>query len=452
MAGLTPTMVDLTPFAVLRALASVDQLGVGGEAEAIVDIGASVTNIIVHQGGVPRFVRILLMGGGDVTEAVAERMGVPIEHAESVKQSMGLVAHAADGHPAGRVIETTASTFVDEVRGSLDYYMAQAGAARLRRLLITGGGSQLEGLAARLSSATRLPVEFGSPMSTLHIGKTGLSSEQLDLRRAARRRPGGTRHGGGLVTTQTTRRRYADAAPRQPAAAGDRRGPHPAAVPSGLPVARSSLAVRRRRRPVHARAQRRGRRTVRARRRDRQDRAAAPPSSATCQKQTVDQGHGGLGPGDARHRTGPADPLVALPAGHVRRPGRQLLVHHARLELGQRRSTGCRHAASPVGRPGADRQHHRRRARPSRTATSPTCCASLAKERGLSHPLFTSSAEDASPGGRHHDPAGHVLGPGLGGLHAEAAGERTGDHRRSRAHRCHAGSRSTPTSTTPAGH
>jgi type IV pilus assembly protein PilM len=178
-AGLTPMMVDLTPFAVLRALASVDQLGVGGEAEAIVDIGASVTNIVVHQGGVPRFVRILLMGGGDVTDAVAERMGVPIEHAESVKQSMGLGTNAAEGHPASRVIEATASSFVDEVRGSLDYYMAQAGAARLRRVLITGGGSRLDGLAARLATATRLPVEFGSPMSTLHIGKTGLSSEQL---------------------------------------------------------------------------------------------------------------------------------------------------------------------------------------------------------------------------------------------------------------------------------
>jgi type IV pilus assembly protein PilM len=178
-AGLQPSLVDLNSFAVLRSLVTPGS-GLGSlQAEALVDVGASVTNIVVHQGGVPRFVRILLMGGGDVTDAVAERMGVPIEHAESVKQSMGLVAHAADGHPAGRVIDTTASTFVDEVRGSLDYYMAQTGAARLRRLIITGGGSQLEGLAERLSTATRLPVEFGSPMSTLHIGKTGLSSEQL---------------------------------------------------------------------------------------------------------------------------------------------------------------------------------------------------------------------------------------------------------------------------------
>ncbi|MDQ3485910.1 MAG: type IV pilus assembly protein PilM, partial [Actinomycetota bacterium] len=91
-AGLQPTMVDLTPFAVLRSLVAADS-GFGSvHAEALVDIGASVTNIIVHQGGVPRFVRILLMGGGDITDAVAERLGVATEQAEAVKQTTGLAS------------------------------------------------------------------------------------------------------------------------------------------------------------------------------------------------------------------------------------------------------------------------------------------------------------------------------------------------------------------------
>jgi type IV pilus assembly protein PilM len=180
-AGLDPVMVDLTPFAVLRSLAAAEELGLASvPAEAVVDVGASVTNIVVHQGGVPRFVRILLMGGASVTEAVADRMGVPLEHAESVKQEMGMVGpEHLDAHPAGRVIDTTAAAFVEEVRGSLDYYLAQPNAARLRRILVTGGGSRLGGLAQRLSMATRLPVELATPMSVLKIGKTGLSPEQL---------------------------------------------------------------------------------------------------------------------------------------------------------------------------------------------------------------------------------------------------------------------------------
>jgi type IV pilus assembly protein PilM len=181
-AGLTPSSIDLTSFAVLRALAAVDDLGLGQGAEALVDVGASVTNIVVSQGGIPRFVRILLMGGADITETVADRMGVPIEQAEAIKQATALPLDPAyaGADPVVRVVEAAATSWVDEVRGSLDYYLAQTGATRLSRILLSGGGSQLRGLAGRLSMATRLPVEPGAPLAALHIGKTGLSDAQLD--------------------------------------------------------------------------------------------------------------------------------------------------------------------------------------------------------------------------------------------------------------------------------
>ena len=179
-AGLQPTMVDLTSFAVLRSQASCSP-GFSFESEALIDIGSSVTNIVVHQGGVPRFVRILLMGGGDITDAVAERLGVPPEQAESVKQTTGLalVAGNTEPHPANRAIESTGGAFVEEVRGSLDYYLAQPGATRIGRIVLSGGGSRLGGLVERLQAATRLPVDVARPMSVLNIGKTGLTMEQL---------------------------------------------------------------------------------------------------------------------------------------------------------------------------------------------------------------------------------------------------------------------------------
>lgn len=179
-AGLEPSMVDLTSFAILRSLHR-PRVVADADAEALIDVGANVTNIVVHQGGVPRFVRILLMGGGDITDALAERLGVPLEQAESVKQSTGLTAAlgSTDPHPAVRAIEQSGSAFVEEVRGSLDYYLAQPGAARIGQVVLSGGGSRLEGLAERLSFATRIPVEVARPMSSLKLGKTGLTDEQL---------------------------------------------------------------------------------------------------------------------------------------------------------------------------------------------------------------------------------------------------------------------------------
>ena len=186
-AGLTAVQVDLTPFAVLRSLAVVDNVGVASmnhEAEALVDVGSKVTNIVVHQNGVPRFVRVLLMGGDTVTEAVAERMGVPIDHAESMKHqgSMGPTPGVpTSDHPAARVIESSGQSFVDEIRGSLDYYLAQAGSVPLRRIVVSGGGARLSGLVQRLALATRLPAEMATPLSSVKVGKTGLTPEQLNF-------------------------------------------------------------------------------------------------------------------------------------------------------------------------------------------------------------------------------------------------------------------------------
>jgi len=117
-AGLKPVSVDLTSFAVIRALAQVDQVGMETKAQALVDIGARVTNIAVHQGGVPKFVRMLLMGGHDITDAVAERMGIPVDQAEAVKHSSGIPGSPAerDATPASRVIEQSSTAFVEEIR------------------------------------------------------------------------------------------------------------------------------------------------------------------------------------------------------------------------------------------------------------------------------------------------------------------------------------------------
>ena len=181
IAGLRPEAVDLTSFAVLRALGTPDGLGLASTAEALVEVGASVTNIVVHQGGVPRFVRILLMGGSDITETIADRMGIPFEQAEALKQSSSLPLDPASSgqHPVARVLEAAATTWVEEVRGSLDYYLAQPDSARLSRVVLSGGGGLLQGLDQRLSHAVRIPVHAAAPLSRLEIGRTRLSPEQL---------------------------------------------------------------------------------------------------------------------------------------------------------------------------------------------------------------------------------------------------------------------------------
>lgn len=178
-AGLQPMSVDLTPFALLRALNT--QAFDEPVSEALVDIGARVTNVVVHNGGEPRFVRILLTGGQDVTDALSERVGATLSAAEELKQQIGMIGDSGAVDAAIRAVQTTAESFIDEIRGSIDYYNASHGTDPVQRIVLSGGGSLLRGLADRLHEAVRIPVVGGDPLSALRIGRTGLSPEQLAL-------------------------------------------------------------------------------------------------------------------------------------------------------------------------------------------------------------------------------------------------------------------------------
>lgn len=177
-AGLRATSVDLSSFAVLRA---VGRPPAEVATEALIDIGSRVSNLVIHSGGVPRFVRVLLMGGQDVTDAIAERLGVPTSVAEAIKRGGDLDAPEDERELAGSAVDLMLEAFVDEIRSSIDYYSASNPAYRPERLVLSGGGSLLEGVAERLGDAVRLPVVAGDPLSPLHVGNTGLDPDQLGL-------------------------------------------------------------------------------------------------------------------------------------------------------------------------------------------------------------------------------------------------------------------------------
>lgn len=180
-AGLEPEAIDLAPLAALRAL--VEPIPPIGErtAEAIVDVGGGVTNLIVHEGGKPRLVRILPAGGNDITQALVTELKLTPEDAEARKISIGLSPEGATVEPGpATIIEQRARAFIDDIQRSLEYYQAQPDSARVARVIVTGGGSRLPRFAERLAHALRVPVEEGHPLSRVKVGNLGLTSEQLE--------------------------------------------------------------------------------------------------------------------------------------------------------------------------------------------------------------------------------------------------------------------------------
>jgi type IV pilus assembly protein PilM len=175
-AGLQPAAVDLTPFAVARAVSPVarGEHGVAG-SEAVVDIGAGVTNIIIHHNGEPQFVRILVVGGDEVTSALAEELGVTFEEAEAMKMDLGrgMSSNGADKALARRVDD-----LVREIQGSIDYYLSQEDSEPVSSVVVTGGGSLTPGLLQRLEATLGTHVRMATPLSEMNVSKSGLTHEQ----------------------------------------------------------------------------------------------------------------------------------------------------------------------------------------------------------------------------------------------------------------------------------
>ncbi len=175
-AGLRVDSVDLTPFAVLRSIGEARQGRAA--AEALVDVGAQVTTVIVHSGGLPRFVRILARGGDDVTDVVSEVMGVDAEDAEELKMDAVLDADSTD--EVSRAVAEGAQGLLDELVGSLEYYATTFPDQVVDRVVLCGGGALLSGFREQLSREADLPVHLGDPLEGMSTGKVGMDVVELD--------------------------------------------------------------------------------------------------------------------------------------------------------------------------------------------------------------------------------------------------------------------------------
>jgi type IV pilus assembly protein PilM len=156
--------VDLVPFAIVRSAGSNgDRLLQEDEEisdEAVVDIGAEVTSICIHSHGRPRFVRMLSWGGRSVTTAIGRSLGLSEPEAERMKRGQAADADKDSRERAAEITRQVVSSFADDLRSSLDFYRSQNPGARIGRVLLTGGGSKLDGLSEGVNE--RLAAEVGS--------------------------------------------------------------------------------------------------------------------------------------------------------------------------------------------------------------------------------------------------------------------------------------------------
>ena len=153
-AGRTPVVVDVDAFALQNAY-EVNYGFEPGVVVALLNAGASATNINILNGGQSVFTRDISLGGNAFTEAVQRELGLPYDLAEQLKK--GFDVEGATFEEARPVLKAMTDNILLEIEKTFDFFKATASNDRIDRIVLSGGASRAEGFADAL--ATRFGAE-----------------------------------------------------------------------------------------------------------------------------------------------------------------------------------------------------------------------------------------------------------------------------------------------------
>ncbi|MBI4230729.1 MAG: type IV pilus assembly protein PilM [Planctomycetes bacterium] len=166
--GFLPVVIDVDAFALGNAFALAREhllVPEGGRPEvcALVDVGATKTNINILEGVTSRFTREVYVAGQDVTASIVKTLSMSPEDAERWKcDPKDRLAEAAAG------VQGVAEDLGNEIKLSFDYFESQF-EREVQRVWVSGGGLRYPGLLESMEKLFGKPTQFWDPTEGLGV-------------------------------------------------------------------------------------------------------------------------------------------------------------------------------------------------------------------------------------------------------------------------------------------
>ena len=179
LAGKQPAIIDVDAFA-LQNCYDLNYDPQPNEVVALLNIGASTTNINILNGNRSVFTRDASFGGNQYTSLLQKELGLTFEHAEQVKRGMPLPEPVED-RDIIPILETVSDILALEIQKTMDFYRAtvEDGGVAVEKILVSGGGSKLAGLIDFLAKQFEMPVEIFDPFRKIKVDSRGFDPEYM---------------------------------------------------------------------------------------------------------------------------------------------------------------------------------------------------------------------------------------------------------------------------------
>ena len=177
-AGLKLAGIDLEALGLLRAFVEPGtERTAGGTSTVVVSIGHEASTLLVSGGGACEFTRVFDWGGSTLQEAIAQELDVHPAEAATILRHLSLSGNSRrvegiDEDARNRALEATRlrlTPFARELVSSLQFYQTQPESLGIGEIVITGGTSQLDGLAEALHQMIGVQVRVGNPLQRLTV-------------------------------------------------------------------------------------------------------------------------------------------------------------------------------------------------------------------------------------------------------------------------------------------
>ncbi len=172
--NLQPVIVDVDGF----ALENTYEYNYPKDANvALVDIGASKMNINIISQGISVVARDIVVGSRQLTEQIQSAFDLDFEEAEALK--LGHLPAEDKQEQIEEIFSSTCTQWVLEIKKAIDLYHANNSEELLTRLVLSGGGAKVAGLADFLRTETGLEVELFNPFENMTVNNKKIDSDYL---------------------------------------------------------------------------------------------------------------------------------------------------------------------------------------------------------------------------------------------------------------------------------